>query len=112
MGQGTTETAERRRTARRRTIAVDTPQYTRTELDEMLDKAIEKFRTSQGEAHLQAREEMDKMLDIWANGPRNTMEELNERIRKATEYFDAGGEGVPNEQVMKELDEFVDLLCS
>lgn len=93
-------------------MAVEIPQYTRTELDEMLDKAIEKFRTSQGEARLQAREEMDKMLDLMANRPRYTMEELHERVRKATEYFDAGGKGIPNEQVMKDLDEFVDLLCS
>ena len=112
MRQGTTETAARHRTLLRRTVAVETPQCTRAEMDEMLDKAIEKFKNSQGEARLQAREKMDKMLDLMANGPQYTIEELNERIREAEEYFETGGKGVPNEQVMTELDEFVDLLCS
>ena len=112
MRQGIINPNVRHRTSLRRAMAVEIPQYTRAEMDEMLDKAIEKFKNSQGEARLQAREKMDKMLDLMANGPQYTIEELNERIREAEEYFETGGKGVPNEQVMKELDEFVDLLCS
>lgn len=111
MRQGTTDTTERPRIRRRR-LKATVAQYTRTEIDQMLDRAIEKFKISQGEARLQAREEMNEVLGLWANGQRYTMEELNERIRKAKEYFDAGGKGIPHEQAMNELDEFVDLLCS
>lgn len=52
--------------------------------------------------------------DQTATGPgraRYSIEELHERVCEAVEYFEAGGEGIPNEQVMQELDDFVELIC-
>lgn len=39
-----------------------------------------------------------------------TVEELHERVRRAEAYFNAGNKGIPNEEVMAEMEEFVNRL--
>ena len=55
----------------------------------------------------------DELLAQWANepynGPQYTIEELHERIRQAEANI-AAGKVKPNEQVMKEMREFVSSL--
>ena len=55
----------------------------------------------------------DELLARWANepydGPQYTIEELHERIRQAEANI-AAGKVKPNEQVMREMREFVNSL--
>ena len=108
MRQGTTESTERPRIARRR-LKVDAPQYTRTEIENRLGALTHELQYGNTRPREEVRKEIDEVLDLWEHAPWYTMEEINASLDRFRASMEAG-EGIPHEQVVKEIDEFMKYL--